>query len=183
MGISCPYNKQQFSACCRPWCTWEPWNIRAQMWLFQPPGFPLARSAPARTHWGTRASVFNCTIWLSVASGVNPGLSVCSTLVLGTGPFCRSIQNCTAWTSAQPRLQLQKEWTGLDGQVPHSSTTRTFPWRGRQAQNRMGANTELKKCKTGVKWVAAMRREAGLRDLPFPCQLPPWPWNTGAGNG
>lgn len=42
------YNKQQSSACCRLWSTCEHWNIRAQIELFQPPGFPLDRSAPAR---------------------------------------------------------------------------------------------------------------------------------------
>lgn len=116
-GISCPYNKQQFSSSCRPWCTWEHWNRRAQMWLFWPSGYSLARSFAARTHWGTRASIFNCTTWLSMASGVNQGLSVCSTLVFGTGFFCRCTQSCTTWTSAQSHLWPQKEWIGLDGEA------------------------------------------------------------------
>lgn len=183
MGISCPYNKQQFSVCCRPLCMWEHWNIRPQMWLFQPPGFTLARSAPVRTHRGTRANVFNCMTWLSVASDVNPGLSMHSTLVFRTGALCRCTQSCTAWTSARPWLRPHVERTGLDDKAPHSSMTCTFQWRERQAENGMGANTELRKCKTGVKRAAAMSREANLTGLPFPHQLPPQPWNTGVGNG
>lgn len=102
MGNFCPYNKQQFSVCCTPRCTWERRNTRAQMWLFQPPGFPLARSAPARTHRGTCASAFNArrdSAWPAVSTQV----SACAQLWFsGQDPFVGALRAARPGLSSLP---------------------------------------------------------------------------------
>lgn len=99
-GVFCgKYNKQLSSVWRRVCSSCEHWNIRAQIRLFQPPGFPLDRSAPARMGWGTCASIFKCTTWLSVAGDVNPGLTVFSALDFVTGTLCRCTQSCWQCTS------------------------------------------------------------------------------------
>lgn len=136
---------------------------RAQIWLFQPPGFFLDRSAPARTDRGTRASIFKCMTWLNMARDANPGLSVFSALDFGTGPLCRCTQSWLEWTSfSLTLLYSHMEWTGMDGKSSH-----TFPERKRQAENRMGANVELMTCKTSIKWGSTMNRAEDLRGHVF----------------
>lgn len=147
------------------------------MWLFQPPSFPLARSALARMHQGTHSSVFNCMTWLSVAIGASPGLGAHSTLFFRTGCFYRSIQSCKTWTSLNSGPT--QRWQGWMAKHP------TAPWPTPSHGGKGRLKTEWGQT---MSWKSARQESterlpwAGrhLAVLPFPHQLPLQHWNTGA---
>lgn len=170
------YNKEQFSACCRPWSTCQHWDARAQKWLFQAPGFPLGRSAPAWMDWGTRASIFKWT-WLNVDRDVNPGLSVFSMLDFGTGTLCRCTQSCLYLTQLDPTLipcGVDRNGWKITSHLP--------------IEEKAGWKQDGYKCWADkVQYQSYMRvcNEQGRRfkRSPFPHQPQTQSWNTGLGAG